>query len=78
MLDLESLQRKMVRARRGGYCFKHNLLLKAALDTLRFHATPLGASSRSGFSYHIARGQDVDRILAGLIGTSERDRVEVN
>jgi N-hydroxyarylamine O-acetyltransferase len=42
-LDLESLQCKMVQGRRGGYCFEQNLLFKAALDTLGFHATPLGA-----------------------------------
>src|SRR5690242_16068770 len=41
-LDLESLQCKMVQGRRGGYCFEQNLLFKAALDTLGFHATPYG------------------------------------
>jgi N-hydroxyarylamine O-acetyltransferase len=33
-LDEESLQRKMVQERRGGYCFEQNLLLKAALEAL--------------------------------------------
>ncbi len=33
-LDLADLQRKLVDERRGGYCFEHNLLLKAALEAL--------------------------------------------
>jgi N-hydroxyarylamine O-acetyltransferase len=33
-LALEDLQRKLVLERRGGYCFEHNLLLKAALEAL--------------------------------------------
>jgi N-hydroxyarylamine O-acetyltransferase len=31
-LDLDDLQVKLVTARRGGYCFEQNLLLKAALE----------------------------------------------
>jgi N-hydroxyarylamine O-acetyltransferase len=33
-LDPADLQDKLVRRRRGGYCFEQNLLLKAALDAL--------------------------------------------
>jgi len=33
-LELERLEEKMVANRRGGYCFEHNLLLKAALESL--------------------------------------------
>src|SRR4051794_12434410 len=33
-LQLADLQRKLVRGRRGGYCFEQNLLLKAALEAL--------------------------------------------
>jgi N-hydroxyarylamine O-acetyltransferase len=33
-LDLADVQRKLVDERRGGYCFEHNLLLKAALEAL--------------------------------------------
>jgi N-hydroxyarylamine O-acetyltransferase len=33
-LDLDRLEDKMVTGRRGGYCFEHNLLLAAALDSL--------------------------------------------
>lgn len=35
-LDLDSLQAKLVRARRGGYCFEHGTLLFAVLDHLGF------------------------------------------
>ncbi|HEY1651675.1 MAG TPA: arylamine N-acetyltransferase [Acidimicrobiales bacterium] len=33
-LDLGHLEEKMVARRRGGYCFEHNLLLGAALDSI--------------------------------------------
>jgi N-hydroxyarylamine O-acetyltransferase len=33
-LEVEDLERKLVRERRGGYCFEQNLLLKAALEAL--------------------------------------------
>jgi len=33
-LELSRLEEKMVAHRRGGYCFEHNLLLKAALESL--------------------------------------------
>lgn len=35
-LDLANLQQKLLFDRRGGYCFEHNLLLKAVLETLDF------------------------------------------
>lgn len=35
-LDLSNLQQKLLFDRRGGYCFEHNLLLKAVLETLDF------------------------------------------
>jgi N-hydroxyarylamine O-acetyltransferase len=35
-LDLDSLQNKLVRARRGGYCFEHMPLFAAALEALGF------------------------------------------
>jgi N-hydroxyarylamine O-acetyltransferase len=42
-LDLESLQQKLVRERRGGYCCEHNLLFKAALDAFGFRVAGLAA-----------------------------------
>jgi N-hydroxyarylamine O-acetyltransferase len=38
-LDLDSLQAKLVRDKRGGYCFEQNLLLRAALRSLGFVCT---------------------------------------
>jgi N-hydroxyarylamine O-acetyltransferase len=35
-VDLESVQRKLVGAGRGGYCFEHGLLFAAALERLGF------------------------------------------
>jgi N-hydroxyarylamine O-acetyltransferase len=35
-LDLESVEGKLVRARRGGYCFEHATLFAAALEKLGF------------------------------------------
>ena len=35
-LDLEGLQAKLVRARRGGYCFEHGTLFAAVLERLGF------------------------------------------
>ncbi len=35
-LDLDGLQRKLVRERRGGYCFEHASLFGAVLDSLGF------------------------------------------
>jgi N-hydroxyarylamine O-acetyltransferase len=43
-LDLDSLQDKLVRARRGGYCFEHTPLFAAALEALGF--LPLRHSAR--------------------------------
>ena len=40
-LDLESLQRKLVHGRRGGYCFEQNLLLDHALRSLGYQTTGL-------------------------------------
>lgn len=42
-LDAESLEAKLVRGGRGGYCFEHNLLLRHALETLGFQVTGLAA-----------------------------------
>ena len=35
-LDLDSLQRKLVRARRGGYCFEHGTLFGAVIEAMGF------------------------------------------
>ncbi|EMF00140.1 arylamine N-acetyltransferase [Streptomyces mobaraensis NBRC 13819 = DSM 40847] len=40
-LDVESVQDKLVRRRRGGYCFEHVVLFAAALERLGFRFTGL-------------------------------------
>lgn len=42
-LDLASLQEKLVRQRRGGYCYEQNTLFRAALEALGFSVASLGA-----------------------------------
>jgi N-hydroxyarylamine O-acetyltransferase len=47
-LDLKSLQVKLVERRRGGYCFEHNTLFAAVLESLGFAVTRLAARVRFG------------------------------
>jgi N-hydroxyarylamine O-acetyltransferase len=42
-LDVDSLQQKLVRSRRGGYCFEHNGLLFHVLRALGYRVTGLAA-----------------------------------
>jgi N-hydroxyarylamine O-acetyltransferase len=42
-LDTQSLQLKLVKQQRGGYCYEHNLLLKHALERIGFRVTGLAA-----------------------------------
>jgi len=45
-LDLESLQDKLLRRGRGGWCFEQNLLLSHMLEGIGFNVTPLSARVR--------------------------------
>jgi N-hydroxyarylamine O-acetyltransferase len=45
-LDAATLHDKLVRQRRGGYCFEHNTLFLHVLRTLGFEVTPLAARVR--------------------------------
>jgi N-hydroxyarylamine O-acetyltransferase len=45
-LDLASVQAKLVDGGRGGYCYEHNLLLRAALEAIGFAVTGLGGRVR--------------------------------
>ena len=47
-LDLAGLQDKLLRQRRGGYCFEQNALFRALLRTIGFDAHPMEARIRSG------------------------------
>lgn len=48
LLDLAHLQDKLVRDRRGGYCFEQNTLFAAALEALGFQVMRLAARVRLG------------------------------
>lgn len=50
LLDVAALQDKMVRRRRGGYCYEQNLLFAAALERVGFQVKGLGARVRAGAS----------------------------
>ncbi|HEY5667480.1 MAG TPA: arylamine N-acetyltransferase [Gammaproteobacteria bacterium] len=42
-LDIDSIAEKLIRQRRGGYCFEQNTLLQTVLETLGFDVLPLAA-----------------------------------
>lgn len=46
LLDVDSLQAKLVTAKRGGYCFEQNRLFSAVLQTAGFSVTHLAARVR--------------------------------
>jgi len=46
-LDLDSLQAKMLRQRRGGYCFEQNALMRSVLQAIGFEAHAMEARIRS-------------------------------
>ncbi|MEV0094438.1 arylamine N-acetyltransferase [Streptomyces sp. NPDC050738] len=46
-LDMKSLQDKLVRQRRGGYCYEQNSLLAAVLERLGFAVSARGARNRT-------------------------------
>jgi N-hydroxyarylamine O-acetyltransferase len=46
MLDLPSVQAKLLDSRRGGYCFEQNALLQAVLQSIGFRTTALGGRVR--------------------------------
>ncbi len=47
-LEPSALERKLIHARRGGYCFEQNALLLHVLEQLGFAARPLSARVRYG------------------------------
>lgn len=54
-IDLESIQAKLVKSRRGGYCFEQNTLFSAVLESLGFRVTALAARVRLGASRVLAK-----------------------
>ena len=43
-LQLSDIEQKLLNEHRGGYCFEHNLLFKAVLESMDFKVTPLAAA----------------------------------
>jgi N-hydroxyarylamine O-acetyltransferase len=64
-IDLASVQDKLVRGRRGGYCFEQNALLGAALEHLGFAVTRLLARVRLWTNQVTARTHQVLKVEAG-------------
>lgn len=54
-IELDDLQRKLVRERRGGFCFEHNSLFAAALVALGYEVEPM--LGRVGFRESPARAR---------------------
>jgi N-hydroxyarylamine O-acetyltransferase len=54
-IDIDSVEAKLVTAKRGGYCFEQNLLFATVLDALGFDVARLGARVRIGGSTTGAR-----------------------
>jgi N-hydroxyarylamine O-acetyltransferase len=54
-LDLDSLQRKMIASRRGGYCFEQNILFRGGLRSLGFDVTSLQARVVRGLAIDAPR-----------------------
>jgi N-hydroxyarylamine O-acetyltransferase len=48
VLELPALARKLVLDRRGGYCFEHNTLFRAVLETLGYRVAAFAARVRTG------------------------------
>jgi N-hydroxyarylamine O-acetyltransferase len=54
-LDLDSLQRKMIATRRGGYCFEQNMLFRGGLRALGFDVISLQARVVRGLAIDAPR-----------------------
>lgn len=54
-LSLRELEQKMIRARRGGYCFEQNMLFRAGLRSLGFKVTSLQGRVVRGLSIDAPR-----------------------
>jgi N-hydroxyarylamine O-acetyltransferase len=68
LLDSASLQRKLVREGRGGYCFEHNLLLSEVLTTLGFEVTNLAARVRWNIPDEVLRPRSHMVLLVAVEG----------
>ncbi|MFR9725133.1 arylamine N-acetyltransferase family protein [Streptomyces sp. MS19] len=67
-LELADLQDKIVRRRRGGYCFEHNRLLAAALRAAGLAVRPVAARVVLGAERHGDRPRTHMTLLVGVPG----------
>lgn len=67
LLDVPSLEAKLVHRRRGGYCFEHNGLFAAVLQALGYTVTPLAARVRYRATRTLARTHML--LLVAIAGT---------
>jgi len=65
LLDVPSVEAKLVTARRGGYCFEQNTLLAAVLERLGFQVTRLQARVRAGSTHLRPRSHMLLRVDIG-------------
>ena len=66
LLDLATLQQKLVVPRRGGYCYEQNTLFQAVLRALGFQVTGLLARVRRGAPAHVATPRSHMLLLVDL------------
>ena len=66
LLDIASIQQKLVRDGRGGWCFEHNLLFGTALKTLGYDVTGLSARVVWNVPEGVVRGRSHMVLLVTL------------
>ncbi len=69
-LDIASIQEKLVRGGRGGWCFEHNLLLGTALTALGYEVTGLSARVVWNVPDGVVRGRSHMVLHVTLDGSS--------
>ena len=69
-LELKNLEQKLLFDRRGGYCFEHNLLFKALLESLDFPVKALAARVYWGHEETEERPLSHMALLVDVGGTS--------
>ncbi|WP_033282419.1 arylamine N-acetyltransferase family protein [Streptomyces sp. NRRL F-525] len=76
-LELPDLMAKLVRGRRGGYCYEHNTLLATALRALGFGVTLLAARVVVGADRMESRPRTHMALLVEVPGDSQRYLADV-
>jgi N-hydroxyarylamine O-acetyltransferase len=76
-LAVPDLEAKLVRSRRGGYCYEQNTLLATALRALGFDVTGLAARVRVGAAEGAVRPRTHMLMLVGIPGEPRRHVADV-